>query len=371
MSDEPPRARIGPVVGDLHTSMALPDPLRGSGRLFVWPQDPETKVELESLARHLGRTVDAFPEHDCLALHLEESSSLRVLDALRKTLSPLALSQTRAVFKPGLDAPNLSDFPRAESLSQFLVFARAKWLVDMMANDRVKAWFQPIVSAEAPHRLVALEALARGEEGLMRRPVAPQRLISAAREAGLMTALDRFVHEQALGGFIGRPSVSLFLNVNPRTLEDPKFSVEGLLRSAMRRGLSPDRITLEIIECESIVNLPRMQDILTEARGLGFGIALDDLGAGFSNLNLIHQLRPDVVKLDMHLTRNVASDPFKASLAAKILEATRELGVRTVAEGVEQPEELAWLHSHGVDYVQGFLIARPEPVPDTSRFAYA
>lgn len=337
----------------------------------MWPPAPGERTAIQAIATGLGRRVELFPEHGCIALHLEETSSLRLLDALRKELQPDTLAHTRAVFKPGDDEPDLSDFPRAETLRRFITFARAKWLVDMIATHRVKAWFQPIVSANAPHRLIALEALARGTDRLGTRLVPPFRLISAAREAGLMTAFDRFVHEQALCGFRGAPSVSLFLNVNPRTLEDREFRIEGLVRSALRYGIPPSQVTLEIIECESIVDLTRMQDILTEARGMGLGIALDDLGSGFSNLNLIHQLRPDVVKLDMDLTRNVARDPFKAMLAAKMLEATQELSVQTVAEGVEHPDELAWLRAHGVDFVQGFLIGRPAPQPDTSQFACA
>lgn len=317
----------------------------------------------------MQRPFDLFDAHGCLALHLDEAHVVNVLDALRKSLDGSALEGTRALFKPGLEEPSLADFPRADSLRAFIAFARAQWLGDMIASRRITAWFQPIVDAHRPERLVALEALARGQArvgGL--EPVLPSRLLSAAKDAGLTSAFDRFIHQQAIGSFdLPSPStVGLFLNISSRTLEDPRFSLEHLHDTALSRNIEADRITLEIIECERIADLARVQDVLTEARSLGFGIALDDLGAGFSNLNLIHQLRPDVVKLDMALIRNIETDAYKAVLAQKILEATSRLGVRTVAEGVERFTELAWLRAHGIDLVQGYLIARPSPSPQVA-----
>lgn len=354
-------------VGDPHASMALPDPLRGTGRLFMWPDEPSTDVQLQRLAKRNARVFDRFEHYGCLAVHLDESCAVSMLDSLRKSLSATALRDTRAVFKARGDELSLADVPRAESLHAFIAFARAKWLGDMITSRRLTAWFQPIVEARRPHVIVAWEALARGVGRTADADVVlPGRLLSAARDAGLVSAFDRFVHEQALSGFeLPAPStVGLFLNVTPRTMEDPAFDLSHLHRSARESGIDPNRITLELIESETIRDMDRMQDVLTVARGLGFGLALDDLGAGFSNLNLLHRLRPDVVKLDMDLIRNIESDGYKAVLAQKVLEATRRLGVRTVAEGVESEAELSWLDAHGVDLVQGFLIARPSPRPE-------
>ncbi len=351
---------------DPDASMAIPDPLRGRGRLFLWPDQEATRGRLEGLARTLSVRLERFESFGCLALHLEERRVLDVLDGLRKGLEPVAVAKTLALFKRELDEPSLADFPRADSLSTFIAFARAQWLGDLITSRRLAAWFQPIVDARRPERVVALEALARGV-GLNSSdpPILPARLLSAARDAGLMCTFDRFMHEDALTRF-NRPSSSaleLFLNVAPRTLEDPNFDLDRLQEVAAAHGVAPRRVVLEIIESETIEDLGRMQDILTHARSLGFGIALDDLGAGFSNLNLIHQLRPDVVKLDMALIRDIAADGYKAVIAQKILEATRNLGVRTVAEGVELRSELAWLSAHGVDCVQGYFIGRPAPEP--------
>jgi EAL domain-containing protein (putative c-di-GMP-specific phosphodiesterase class I) len=92
-------------------------------------------------------------------------------------------------------------------------------------------------------------------------------------------------------------------------------------------------------------------------------IALDDLGAGFSSLNLIHQLRPDFIKLDMDLVRNVHQDPYKAVITEKLLEIAQSLNIRTIAEGIECQEELTWVRTHGATFVQGYLIAKPAALP--------
>ena len=92
-------------------------------------------------------------------------------------------------------------------------------------------------------------------------------------------------------------------------------------------------------------------------------MALDDLGAGYGSLNLLHQLQPDVIKLDRELIRGVDRDPYKAVIAEKLLELAQKLGITTLAEGIETAGELQWVRDHGVDLVQGFFIARPQPVP--------
>ena len=138
---------------DLHSSMALPDPLRCSGRLFLWPNCLDTAEDLSSLAGRLERPLDRFDAHGCVALHLDEKHVRNVLDALRKCLDPNSLEGTRAVFKPALEEPSLADVPRADSLRTFIAFARAQWLGDMISTRRLTAWFQPIVDARPGARM--------------------------------------------------------------------------------------------------------------------------------------------------------------------------------------------------------------------------
>jgi EAL domain-containing protein (putative c-di-GMP-specific phosphodiesterase class I) len=99
--------------------------------------------------------------------------------------------------------------------------------------------------------------------------------------------------------------------------------------------------------------------MLATHRDAGFRVALDDVGAGYSGLNLVHQLRPDFIKLDMELIHGVTEDPYKALITTKTLEIAAALGIESIAEGVETDEELAWVRDNGATYAQGYGIARP------------
>ncbi len=84
-----------------------------------------------------------------------------------------------------------------------------------------------------------------------------------------------------------------------------------------------------------------------------------DLGAGWSTLNLVHRLRPDFIKLDRELIRDVHLDPVKGLIAKKLLEIGHGMGIGTIVEGIEEEEELNWVRDHGADFVQGFLLGHP------------
>ena len=137
------------------------------------------------------------------------------------------------------------------------------------------------------------------------------------------------------------------------------------MQAVHETGLQPGKIVFEIIESDRHPDIAHLRRITDFYRAAGFGIALDDMGAGYSSLNLIHQLRPDFIKMDMDLIRGVHEDPYKAMIARKLLEIAQELGIETVAEGVECLEELDWVRAHGATYVQGYLVAKPAAVPVT------
>ncbi len=93
-------------------------------------------------------------------------------------------------------------------------------------------------------------------------------------------------------------------------------------------------------------------------------VAIDDAGAGYSSLRHVLMMRPDIVKLDVSLTRNLDTDPIRQAMASALVEFSRRTGTMVVAEGVETEAELAMLGALGISEVQGFLIARPQPLAD-------
>ena len=130
-----------------------------------------------------------------------------------------------------------------------------------------------------------------------------------------------------------------------------------------KAGIRHEQVVFEVVESDNLGNLKHLRTVLKYYRDAGFTVALDDLGSGYSGLNLLHQLRPDFVKLDMELIRNVHCDRYKASITEKLLEIAQALNIQTVAEGIECIEELDWLRERGTNFAQGYLLAKPSAIP--------
>jgi EAL domain-containing protein (putative c-di-GMP-specific phosphodiesterase class I) len=151
--------------------------------------------------------------------------------------------------------------------------------------------------------------------------------------------------------------VYLSINMGPEALVSPRFD-EAL------RGVRTDRVVVEITEHAPTTDYPRLKQELRYLRGLGVRIAVDDAGAGFASFRHILELRPDIIKLDTSITRDVHAEVPKQALVSALVAFASKLGAELVAEGVETAEEAVELGALGVQFVQGFHIARPGPIPD-------
>lgn len=345
---------------------SLPAKIEGTGQLFIWPSAGPSFERLLHYLRSSSRYGFAHRASGCVTISLNDSVLVPLGRCLGELLSPEELRTIQALYMPGMDDPGLSDFPRVSSLQQFITMSQCGWLVDMLAEKRMTSHFQPIVDATDTSIVHAQEALLRGidTDGKI---VSPWRIFTLARDAGMLVQVDaaarRSAFEQA-----GRHEIDshVFINFSPTSFLDPGYSLTSTLNAIRAAGLRPDRVVFEVTEADRITDLKHLKSVLDFYRDAGFKVALDDLGSGYSSLNLVHQLRPDIVKLDMELVRDVHKDEYKAIIAQKILELTQHLGITTVAEGVETREELAWVREHGADFVQGYLIAKPAATPVTN-----
>jgi EAL domain-containing protein (putative c-di-GMP-specific phosphodiesterase class I) len=216
--------------------------------------------------------------------------------------------------------------------------------------------FQPIV--RLPARAVSgYEALLRSEEPMLAHPMA---LLDAAGRLGRLPALGRAVRDAAARAARELPEgTDLFVNVHPSDLADEElFSA----RSALAGMAS--RIVLEITERASLSSVHDVEARTAALRGMGYRIALDDFGDGYAGLTSFARLRPDVVKLDLSIVRDVDSDSVKGKLVTGTISMCRDMHVAVVAEGVETAEERAALLDFGCELFQGYLFARPgRPFP--------
>jgi EAL domain-containing protein (putative c-di-GMP-specific phosphodiesterase class I) len=151
----------------------------------------------------------------------------------------------------------------------------------------------------------------------------------------------------------------LFINFFPTVIYDPAYSLRRTHETLHSSALRPQQIVFEVVESEYVADLEHLAEILEQYRAEGFGIALDDFGAGHGSLNLLAALHPDFIKLDIGLVQEVTSDPVRARLVNTMVHVARESGVEVVAEGVEQPETARMLADLGIRLMQGYLFGRP------------
>jgi EAL domain-containing protein (putative c-di-GMP-specific phosphodiesterase class I) len=151
----------------------------------------------------------------------------------------------------------------------------------------------------------------------------------------------------------------LNINFSPNAVYNPSACIRQTLEAAARCGLPRSRLTFEIVEGEAFADIDHLRHIMTEYRRHGFLLALDDYGTGYSSLERLACLQPDIVKLDRALVSGCDTDWVRRKIIESTAELCRSLDARLVAEGVETEAELAVVRGAGIRYVQGFYFARP------------
>jgi EAL domain-containing protein (putative c-di-GMP-specific phosphodiesterase class I) len=188
-----------------------------------------------------------------------------------------------------------------------------------------------------------------------------------ASESDLVFELDRKCRRRAFAAARQLPAGSkLFVNVLPSAMYDPEFQGASLLRMLEGFGLTPERIVIEITEKYAIENYALFSEALDEFTKLGFSIAVDDVGAGYSGLEKIAHLNPRYLKLDRELIRDIDSSYIRREMTRALKAFADRIGSTIIAEGIEKEGELSGLVDLGIEYGQGFLLGRPSaysPLP--------
>jgi EAL domain-containing protein (putative c-di-GMP-specific phosphodiesterase class I) len=232
-------------------------------------------------------------------------------------------------------------------------------LQEVLLADQLSTVFQPIVDLRRRH-VIGYEALSRGPAGSVYQM--PRRLFEMAEEADLVFELDRQCRRRSIAAAAAIPAGSkLFVNVFPSAMYDPEFQGASLARLAGARGLSPDRLVLEITERSAIENYDLFTEALAELVRFGFSIAVDDVGAGYSGLEKIAHLNPRYLKFDRELIRDIDSSYIRREMTRALKAFADQIGSTIVAEGIERQAELETLLELGIEIGQGYLLGRPAP----------
>jgi diguanylate cyclase (GGDEF)-like protein/PAS domain S-box-containing protein len=232
-------------------------------------------------------------------------------------------------------------------------------LREAVGTDQLCVVYQPIVALES-REPYALEALLRWEHpGLG--PVSPLEFIPVAEDTGLILPIGEWVLEQACQTLARiDPGIAIAVNLSPRQLMQqdlPKIVGASLLES----GVEPARLILELTESILVEESAPVGVTLEELKKIGVRLALDDFGTGYSALSYLKRFPFDVVKIDRSFIRGLGEDAGDSAIVGAVLGMARALGMQVVAEGIENETQLQCLTELGVEYGQGFYIARPGP----------
>jgi len=231
----------------------------------------------------------------------------------------------------------------------------------VLAQGSVDIHFQPLASPRS-QSVVGVEALARGVNPDTGELIPPAWLFSQAARLGRLVELDRMCRERALAEFAGlacrAPELVLFLNFEASLL-DSGVEGSGRLGDQVRgNGLTPSNVVIEMVESR-VSDLAALERFSRSHRDRGFLLALDDMGAGHSNLDRVAIIKPDVIKLDRSLVNGLDRQWYKQEIAGALVNLAQKIGALVVAEGVERRSEALAAMDLGADILQGFYLAKP------------
>ncbi|HEY0934889.1 MAG TPA: GGDEF domain-containing protein [Trebonia sp.] len=232
-----------------------------------------------------------------------------------------------------------------------------------IAREELQLQYQPIVEL-ATSRVAGVEALVRwwrGDEA-----VSPRAFLAVAEDSGQIVALGEWLLRKACAqGAAWRAAswdIGVSVNIALRQLNAPHFPAQ-VAAALAESGLPPSSLTIELSERMLVEDSGLIADRLTELRDLGVKLAIDDFGTGYASLAHLRQLPADIIKVDPSFVSGLGQDPVLTMLTKTIIQVGRDLGMQVIAEGIEQPRQLAELREMGCGYGQGYLLARPMGLP--------
>jgi diguanylate cyclase (GGDEF)-like protein/PAS domain S-box-containing protein len=248
-----------------------------------------------------------------------------------------------------------------------------QWLQKLqgaLRDSKFELYFQPIVHAQTGGSSgPAIEVFVRlsGENGQPATP--PAEFLRAAERYRLMSLIDRWVVQTVLsalgrGGLKLPKNRSVAINIAGQTLGDSDF-LEFVVECFDHTGALPADICFEVTESSVVANLDHARRFIEVMHGMGCEFALDDFGSGLSSFSTLKTLPMDYLKIDGSFIRNLAGDSVNKAMVSAMIELSRSLNFRVVAEHVEDQLSLDTVRGMGIDFVQGFAVGRPKPLSIT------
>lgn len=232
---------------------------------------------------------------------------------------------------------------------------------DALRAGNFHVFLQPIVNRE--QKLVGAEALVRWIRNDGESVVSPAEFIGVLEKSGLIHKLDEYVWEEAaklLHRWKGTPLEQLFISVNISLQDDNYLDIEQVFsRLIDQYGIMPAQLNPEFTESTLISDKRRYIDLVSTMKHEGFHVEIDDFGSGYSSLNVLNDIRADVLKLDKNFVGKTENRDRNMSILHNIIEMSKTLNMEVIAEGIETEAQFQTLSSMGCDMFQGFYFSKP------------
>ena len=334
---------------------------RGAGGLFVAAPVSEITTKILDLVR--GWPEALTPREGTLQGRTDDFEAFLTKFQKSSPWSAVERQSVSVLFVPEGQELNFRSFQETRTLDQWAAVDDAAFLATIIEDEALMTVFHPIWHM-ASQTIYGWECLTRGigPDGSL---VSPGRLFAVAKAAGAVFPLDRLARLTALrharsSSLLGK----FFINFVPTAIYDPVFCLRTTVGLARDLGFDPGDIVFEVVESEQIDDEDHLKKIVDYYRGQGFGVALDDVGSGYSSLNLLVALNPDVIKVDLKIIRNIDHKPASQAVFRALAAIAKETGALLLAEGIETKAERDWTKDNGADLGQGFLWGPPQPDPD-------
>ena len=233
-----------------------------------------------------------------------------------------------------------------------------------LVEDTLAVAVQPIVSL-ADGTTIGFEALVRLRNG--DRILNPGDFLETAREMDVLGALDAAVLRKSLQAVsqnrLPIAQVGISVNTEPQALLQPGYA-HSVLETLAQTGVDPATLTIEVIESALLSTNPIVLENVKTLRDLGIKVAIDDFGTGYSNMIQLRNLSADILKIDRSFVASMQTDPDAAAIVRAVITLAHDLGMQTVAEGVENRDQATYLASLGCERAQGYWFGRPELLPE-------
>lgn len=324
--------------------------------------------DVTELAKKMGIYLDsqkiAYQNEDAqtLWMHVEAFDAFLRLLCESHTFSTIEREAIHLLFLEQGERLSPTKLRLMKSLQQYKDLAGSEYLSTLITKGALTTHFQPIIDL-SNDTIYGYESLARGvdDEGGL---IYPDKLFEWGRMGDMLFYLDRACRESSLKtAAVKNISSKVFINFIPTTIYDPQHCLQSTVKWANQLEFDSSNIIFEVVESDQVKDIEHLKGILEFYKAQGFKVALDDVGSGYSSLNMIAKLMPDIVKIDRELIDHIDTNEVNQSIFKAIVSIAKENGISVLAEGIERVEEAAFCAKEGADLAQGYYYGRPSAEP--------